>query len=92
MGGQLGPESSETRRLRAVVSVRFSEDEERKLRELATESGESLSTFIRSAALQAADLKSDSTVIPPKEETTTRNWNVQTSEVPLPGATSTHSS
>ena len=64
---------SERRRLAALVSVRFSPEEEELVREVAQRRGQSLSGFVRHAALKEAAPPSGTSVHGSIPTTTTRH-------------------
>jgi mobilization protein NikA len=69
---------SERRRLAALVSVRFSPEEEALVRDVARQRGQSLSGFVRQAALREAAPR---TSVPPlvggqSTTTATQTWSV----------------
>jgi mobilization protein NikA len=67
---------SQRRRLVAMISVRFSPEEERAVRRAAQQMGRSVSNFIRQAALKAAGYREHTAEVPrsPTETTSTTSF------------------
>jgi Mobilization protein NikA len=65
------PRDQSRRRLVAIISVRFTPDEEQAVRRTAQKVGTSVSTFIRQAALRAAGYREQNAEAPPRTATVT---------------------